>query len=50
VDELLKHTIAKHIEANGSPPTMDIARRYQSGVYAMWKGDFGLDEPEGVSP
>jgi hypothetical protein len=46
VVELLKVTVAKHIEINGKEPNFDVLRRYQAGAYAFWKGDFDFDSEE----
>lgn len=40
VNELLKATIAKHVEDTGHEPTLDVLRRFQAGVVALYKGKY----------
>lgn len=40
---LLKASLANHVEKTGREPTLEIARRFQSGVYALWRADEGTD-------
>lgn len=45
VSELMKVTVAKHVEKHGTQPTAEMMRRFQSGAVALWKGEFdGEDE------
>ena len=40
VSELMKVTVAKHVEKHGTQPTTEMMRRFQSGAVALWKGEF----------
>jgi hypothetical protein len=37
VADLLRATVARHIEEQGQEPGLDAVRRYQAGAVAMWK-------------
>jgi hypothetical protein len=45
VMQLLRATVAKHVEANNSKePPVETLRGYQAGVYAFWKGEYEDEE------
>jgi hypothetical protein len=44
VADLLRATVARHIEEQGQEPGLDAVRRYQAGAVAMWKA---AEEDEG---
>jgi hypothetical protein len=42
IASLLSTTIAHHVKKEGREPTLETMRRYRSGIYAFWKGNFDL--------
>lgn len=47
VAELMKATVANFTEKNNSQPSIEMLRRFQSGVFACWQGDYDdVDEEE----
>ncbi len=38
VQELLRVTVAKHVEQHGASPSTEVLRGYQAGAYAFWHG------------
>jgi hypothetical protein len=49
VEKLQRKLLADHVNQHGREPTLEIRRRYQAGVFALWKGSYeGIDSPDGV--
>lgn len=44
--KLLKTTVDEHVTKTGREPSLEVLRRFQAGVYAMWNTDFGDDDDE----
>ncbi len=40
VQQLMRATIANYVETNGGQPSTEMIRRFQSGVFACWQGDY----------
>jgi hypothetical protein len=40
VDELLRTTMAKHLEREGKEPSVEKVREYQTRIVALYKGEF----------
>lgn len=48
--ELLTATVKKHIEEHGKEPAVEVLRRYQSSVFALYRGEYarpGVCEEQG---
>ena len=41
VTTLLSETIAEYVKANNKEPAIEVLRRFQSGVYALYRGNYG---------
>lgn len=41
VTNLLSETIAEYVKANNKEPAIEVLRRFQAGVYALYRGDYG---------
>jgi len=46
VNSLMEQTVQNHIESYGKEPTIDILRRYQASVFAIYKGEDQDDDEE----
>jgi hypothetical protein len=45
VVELVKAAVSRHVEQNGGKqPPIEVLRRYRSGAYAFWKGEFDFED------
>ncbi len=49
VRELLRMTVARYAEQNGKEPPLEVLRRFQSSVFALYRGEFDADEETGDS-
>lgn len=46
VDELLRATVTRHVEDTGREPTLEVLRRYQAGVVALYLGEYDDGEDD----